>query len=133
MIIKRICSGPAFDIYAIKVSKNCQVQEYISGLELGDQKQIVALINFISEKGPPTNKEKFNPIGDSIYELKTPNGIRVLSFFGGSGLPKSLILTHGFPKPKKRSLAQEKKKAVAWRKEYFRLINKGGLLKKGEK
>jgi phage-related protein len=133
MHINKICSGAAFDIYALEIRKICQAQEYISSLELKDKKKITALINFISENGPPTNKEKFNPIGDNIYELKTGGGIRILSFFGGSSLAKSLILTHGFPKPKKRRLKQEKKKAVGWRKEYFRIIDKGDLLKKGEK
>jgi len=95
------------------------VQEYISNLENIDQKQVFALFNLILQKGPPHNEHKFRSIGDDIYELKTWRGVRILCFYGGPNLPRSLILTHGFSKPKKRGLAREKKKSVKWRREYF--------------
>ena len=68
------------------------------------QKQLFALFQLILENGPPNDKRKFNPIGDKIYELKTRSGVRILCFYGGSLLQKSLILTHGFFKPAKRVL-----------------------------
>lgn len=132
MHINKILSGSIFDIYGLAIGDLCPVQEYLLSLDLKDQKQITALITFIAENGPPTNIEKFKPLGEGIFELKTRSGIRILSFFGGSSLPRSLILTHGFPKPKPRTLQQEIRKAVKWRKEYFRLINKVKLFKKGD-
>lgn len=121
MDIIKLDSGKTFDLYALVVNEECQVQEYISSLEDKCQTQVFTLFNFILEKGPPHNEQKFRNIGDEIYELKTWRGARFLSFFGGSSLPRSLILTHGFSKPKPRGLAREKKKAVKWQKEYFRI------------
>ena len=119
MDITRIDYGPGFNLYALVIDKTYSVQEYISNLETIDQKQVVALFNLILQKGPPHNKQKFRSIGDAIYELKTRRGVRILCFYGGPNLPRSLVLTHGFSKPKRRGLASEKKKAVKWRKEYF--------------
>jgi phage-related protein len=109
--------GRSFDLYALKVDDQCLVTEYVSSLPDSVQKQIVALFDFVLEKGTPRNKEKFRSIGGKIYELKTPMGARILCFFGGSILPNSLILTHGFNKPKPKQLNREKKKAVNWMME----------------
>ena len=121
MDINKVGTGPGLNLYALVINETCLIQEYISNLEDKDQKQVFALLNFILEKGPPHDEQKFRSIGDKIYELKTRGGIRILSFFGSSSLPRSLILTHGFVKPKEKVLVQEKKKAVKWRKEYFRI------------
>lgn len=118
MYIIRLMSGKAFDLYAVELNNKCQVREYISNLDAINQKQIFSLFEFILEKGPPTNIRKFNNIGDDIYELKTRRGTRILCFYGDPKLSRSLILTHGFHKPKKRQLADEKAKAVKWHKEY---------------
>jgi phage-related protein len=120
MHIIRLYSGRAFDLYAIELSNKCQVREYLSNLDKRNETQIFSLFNSILENGPPSNERKFNHIGDGIYELKTRLGVRILSFFGDSRLPRSLILTHGFPKPKPRQLENEKTKALKWRKEYLK-------------
>ena len=124
MKIVKLLSGPAFDLYAIAIHQRCQVEEYISSLDEKDQKQVFALLNFVCEKGPPTNEEKFRNLGDKIYELKTRRGHRILSFFGGSTLRKSLVLTHAFPKPKPAELSVEKKKAVQLHEEYLETADK---------
>ena len=118
MDIIQLDSGKAFDLYALLINDKCQVKEYISNLDKINQKQIFVLFTHILEKGPPSNIQKFIYIGDGIYELKTWRGVRILSFYGDPKLPKSLILTHGFPKPKKKKLDNEKAKAVKWCKEY---------------
>jgi len=76
------------------------------------------LFNRILEIGLPHNQEKFRDIGEKIYELKTRGGIRILGFFGGLNLPKSLILTHGFYKKHNKILVRERDKALKWFKEY---------------
>jgi phage-related protein len=119
MYITKLGSGKSFDLYALVVNEEHQVQEYILSLEDKDQTQVFALFNFILEKGPPHNIQKFRNIGNEIYELKTWRGVRLLSFFGGSSLPRSLILAHGFFKPGNKELARAKKKAVKLRKEFL--------------
>jgi phage-related protein len=108
-----------FSLYGIVVKNSCLVREFIESLEEKYQKQIMSLLDFISAKGPPNNKEKFRSLGDDIFELKTRSGVRILSFFGGSNLPKSLILIHGFHKPSRKILVREKAKAISWHKKYF--------------
>jgi len=121
MNIIKLGSGEAFDLYAVVVNNKCQVKEFISSLDKINQTQIFALFSFILENGPPNNVQKFKYIGDDIYELKTWRGIRILRFYGDPKLPRSLILTHGFPKPKKKKFEDEKAKAIKWRKEYLKI------------
>jgi phage-related protein len=109
--------GRSFDLYALKIDDQCLVSEYISSLPDSAQKQIIALFDFVLEKGPPKNEERFRSIGDKIYELKTRSGARILCFFGRIISQNSLILTHGFNKPKPKQLNREKKKAVKWMME----------------
>jgi len=122
--ITKLASGPGCDLYALIIKEDCLVQEFISRLEDRDKKKILALFNFILQKGPPFNETRFRYLGDEIYELKTVSGVRILSFFGNPILRKPLILTHGFYKPKKMQLKREKKRAVNWHKEYFQIADK---------
>ena len=103
MDITQLAEGPALALYAVVSKGSCPVLEYISALNDKEQKQVIALLEWLPAHGPPHNKEKFRHLGDDIYELKTNLGIRILCFFGGDFPRKSLILTHGFPKPKKNT------------------------------
>ena len=96
-----------YNIYAIVLNKECQVQDYIEKLDDKDRTQILALFQLVLTKGPPKNELKFKNLGDKIYELKTPRGVRILCFFADSRHPRSLILTHGFFKPPKKKLKRE--------------------------
>jgi phage-related protein len=111
-------SGSGFDLFAMVVGDDCLVQSFIDNLVEKDQKQIIALFKLILDSGLPHNKEKFRHIGEQIYELKTRGGVRVLSFFGGPNLSKSLILTHGFYKKGSRILVRERQRAIDWHDEY---------------
>ncbi len=119
MDITKTISGPEFNLYAIVSDNRCFVQEFIKNLEEKDLKQVLTLFKRIVEIGLPRNEEKFRNIGEKFYELKTRRGVRVLGFFPGANLPKSLILTHGFYKSSNRIFIRERDKAVKWRKEFF--------------
>lgn len=107
-----------FSLYAIQVNNRCLVQEYIDGLGVKYQTQIINLFHQVTTTGLPKNEERFRPIGDKIYELKTRNGVRVLCFFAGPILRKTLVLTHGFLKPGRKIFQREKNKAMNWHQEY---------------
>jgi hypothetical protein len=111
-------TGQGFSLYAILVEDDCPVTDFIDSLDERYQKQVVNLFQQIATVGLPKNKERFRPIEDQIYELKTRGGVRILCFFAGSLLPRSLILTHGFFKPHRKILKRETEKAVAWRDDY---------------
>ena len=100
-----------FSLYGLVIEGVCLVQDFVDSLPDFDQTQLTNLFNSIINVGPPKSEYKFKHLGDGIYELKTRNGVRVLAFFGPWSLRKSLILTHGFPKPKKKILEREKRKA----------------------
>jgi phage-related protein len=119
MDITETISGPKFSLYAIVSDNGCFIKEFITNLEEKDLKQVLTLFKMIVETGLPQNERKFRNVGENIYELKTRRGIRILGFFAGANLPKSLILTHGFFKPNNRILIRERDKAVKWRKEFF--------------
>jgi len=123
MIITRLYTGRAFDIYGLVMDGVCLVREYIDSLNEEELKRVLVLLNRICEHGPPNNKRKYRHIGDQIYELKTHSGTRILSFYGSSGLPNSLILTHGFHKPKKKVLEREKERSVSWREPTFEIVD----------
>lgn len=120
MHIKEIARGinQGFTIYAIIVDNHCLFEEFVDNLDVKYQKPITNLLKQIFETGLPKGIERFRPIDDEIYELKTRSGVRILSFFAGPNLPKSIILTHGFHKPHGKILKRETQKAIAWLNEY---------------
>jgi phage-related protein len=120
----KLVAGEVWSVYALVEGDVCLVQQYVSTLDQKDQTQIAALLKRICAEGPLYNEEKFRTLGDDIFELKTARGIRILGFFAGPNAPKRLILTHGFRKPNPKRLQREKKKAIAWRDEYFRDTDK---------
>ncbi|MCP4399978.1 MAG: hypothetical protein GY801_22060 [bacterium] len=120
MDILLIASGAAYSLYERAENSRGQVSLYVSTLPAKDQKQVIALFQFIIEHGLPMNKEKFRHIGDRVYELKTRGGIRILGFFGAPLLQNAFILTHGLRKPKQKILMREKEKTLNWQTTYFR-------------
>jgi len=112
-------SGHGFSLYAILVDGHCIVQEFIESLDEKYQKQIINLFQNVATTGLPKSIEKFRPVDDKIYELKTRSGVRILCFFSGRILRKSLVLTHGFMKPGEKVLKREIKKAQTWFTEYI--------------
>jgi phage-related protein len=110
--------GQGFSLYADWVENHCPVLEYIELLERRYQIQIINLFHQITKTGLPKNKERFRPIGDKIYELKTKSGVRILCFFAGPNLPKSLILTHGFQKSNRKKFERQKNTALNRFREY---------------
>lgn len=125
MDIKLIADAnpPGFKLYGLFANNVCIVTDYIDSLEEKDQKQVTNLFKHITSIGLPRNKEKFRDVNDGIFELKTRRGVRILSFSGGPGLPRSLILTHGFPKPNKKIFNREKAKALRWYKEFVEIAD----------
>ncbi len=108
--------GKVFTLFGIKNGDTSLVKEFLDGMDEQNRTQMMALINRIKDHGLLHNIEKFRPLGDGIYELKTRSGSRILCFMGRS--QHSLVLTHGFPKCKPQRLKREKGRALAWYKEY---------------
>lgn len=58
----------------------------------------MALIERIAENGIIRNREKCNPVGDGLYELKHIH-VRILFFYQPGRI---IICSHGFWKPNKK-------------------------------
>jgi phage-related protein len=113
-----LASGKGFNLYAVVENRSCAVKEFIENLDEVGKTQIIALFQRILTHGLLHDEKKFRDLEDGIYELKTRSGIRVLCFFGGKLLLRSLVLTHGFPKSKKNVLGREITKARALYNKY---------------
>lgn len=110
--------GNGFSLYAVVQNNSCMVREFIENLVDSDKTQVLRLFKSVLCAGIPHNETKFRDLEGGIYELKTRSGVRILCFFGGTFLPRSLVLTHGFQKPKKKVLVRERGKALAFHEEY---------------
>lgn len=77
--------------------------------------QAVQRIEDLANSAQIRNEEKFRKIEQGIYELKTRNLVRFLCFYG---VNRTIILTHGFKKRKRKTLRQETEKALIALKEY---------------
>ena len=116
MQVEILYQGSLFALFGIKNDGKSLVEEFLDGMDEKNKTQMMALINYIKDHGPPHNEEKFRSLDDGIYELKTRGGSRILCFWGHPR--NSLVLTHGFPKSKKKRLRAEKEKALVWYREY---------------
>jgi phage-related protein len=116
MQVEIVYQGRLFTLFEIKNDGKSLVKEFLDGMDEKNKTQMMALINYIKDHGPPRNEEKFRSLDDGIYELKTRGGSRILCFWGHPR--NSLVLTHGFPKCKKKRLRAEKEKALVWYREY---------------
>lgn len=112
-----------YNLYAIVSDNKIPVNEYIDTIDPKNKTQLGSLLNRVLCKGPPKDKKKFRNLGDDIYELKTRNGARVLCFFGGILLGRSLVLTHGTDKSACKILRREKSKAINFRKDYLKDVD----------
>ena len=128
MKIAEIGSGDGYSLYALEINGEYPVQEYLKTLDDKSQKQFFALFRHIYSQGLPTNTRKFRHLGDQIYELKIRSGGRILCFIPDDILPKSLILTHGFHKPQKKTLQRETKKAKQYRTALNEYVKKNKKL-----
>ncbi len=124
MKIAEIGSGDGYSLYALEINDKYPVKEYLETLDEKSLKQFLALFEHIYSQGPPTNERKFRRIFDKIYELKIYSGGRILCFIPDESLPKSLILTHGFPKPPKKTLQREAKRTNKYRSDFIEYVNK---------
>ncbi len=118
MQTKNLLSGNRFRILALLQSNSCQVEEYIKNLDEKDQKKVLALLDRVSDNGPPKNIQKSRKIriSDDIWEFKPTSQIRILWFYDGPG---RIVLTHAFRKKRQDIPVNEVKKAEAARKSYL--------------
>ncbi len=84
----------------------------------------MALLNFSAAKGPPDNKEKYNSLGDGLYEFKSW-GLRLICFYDEGSL---IICTHGYFKQSQGMPKKEKTRALNLKNAYFEAKKRNQIL-----
>ena len=83
----------------------CQVEAYLEGLNLRDQKRVAALLSVSADLEPPRNQEKCRKLkGESFWELKAGQQ-RIFWCYDPVGT-RRIILLHGFTKKTKKTPSQ---------------------------
>lgn len=112
-----IPKGKKTILYVLKGSKKCWAREYIESLEAQDASRLLPLLLRIEDHGPPKNTEKFKPLKDGIFEIKSYQD-RLLCFHD-KNKRNSLIITHGVKKKTQKLPKEEIERAKDLRKAYY--------------
>ena len=108
MISKEIVyEGKQFTIWAITINGKCIVRDFIDGLVESEKKKVITLLQRAGDYGPPSNKEKFNHLGNGIFEFKSYQ-VRI---FCALERGKLILLTHGFIKKGRKTPKRQIEKA----------------------
>ena len=95
--------------------------EYYEELSDLQKRKLLVLFKRIGDFGKIHDITKFNFEGDSIFAFK-PQPDRFLSFFVKD---KKIIIANGFHKKSQKLPTEEKDRAIKYKKDYFKRIEKG--------
>ncbi|PJZ28767.1 type II toxin-antitoxin system RelE/ParE family toxin [Leptospira kmetyi] len=95
--------------------------EFFEELSIAEQDDFLVLVKKMADTGKIFNEQKFRNEGDKIFAFK-PKPNRFLCFFT---VGKKIIVTNGFPKRQDKLPANEKARAVAFRKDYLERMKAG--------
>jgi phage-related protein len=118
MPLLEISTGSAYRIVAWGEERKCQIMELILSLKASgnrDAERLMVLFDRTAKEGVPRNKEKWNSLGDGLFEFKA-NQVRVLCFFDRNRL---IVLTHAFLKKTQKTPVTELKRARSIRSQYL--------------
>jgi phage-related protein len=104
---------------------DCHLLEFLDELEKNFQDQADRIFFRLEEtarQGPSINPEICRKIGQEIWEFREGR-IRILWFYGENR--EIIICSHGFLKKTQKTPQNEKNRAVAARKQYFRSLAQG--------
>ncbi|HET6464895.1 MAG TPA: type II toxin-antitoxin system RelE/ParE family toxin [Nitrospiria bacterium] len=93
----------------------CEVIQFIEGLDQDDRKKADRLIKFHGDNGPHPSKQKFRIIENGFFEYKPTKQVRILGFFNGQ---REMLLTHGCVKKKDKLNPEEMEKLRKLFEEY---------------
>jgi len=105
----------------------CPVREALDALGRSDpvaHAEVVARLDHLAECGAPWDERRSRHLGQSIFELKTPRGMRILYFFDRNHV---IVCTALVCKPKPRVLRSLMRQAGEARDAY-RAASAAGIL-----
>ncbi len=113
-----------FEWYVNEGGNSPALEYYHEKLDEEQKTALSAIFDYLGicfTNGKTPNKEKISPEGDGFFAFK-PKPHRFLFFFTKG---KTVIITHGFEKKRKKLPANEKKKAETCRGDYELRTTKG--------
>lgn len=107
--------GWRFEWYVNDKGNSPGIEYYHEKLDENEKDELTALFESLAEcEGQLKNKEKIRNEGDKLFAFK-PRPHRFMAFFVKG---KTVIITHGFSKKRDDLPPNEKKKALAYRRDY---------------
>ena len=118
MRLRKVAQGAKFDVYVLDRKSsgppNEPAWDFLTGLDAKRHKAMIHRIQTHAQRGPLLNTQMSRRLEDGIFEFKTPNGDRLLFFYGER---RQTILTNGFTKGAR--LATELRTAKQLRGEWI--------------
>jgi phage-related protein len=85
--------------------------------------KLTAVLSDVADNGPTRDTTKFKKLkGSDLYEFKSPQGLRLLCFWGDG-----IICTHGYVKDSQKAPKNEIDRAERLKSEYTRAKEQGTL------
>ena len=104
----------------------CPLQDFLGGFDAGagvEERKMLALLDRTSKHGTPSNKEKFSPLRNDIWEFKTTK-YRALCFFDAN---RVIVCTNGFEKNQRKTPPGEIERAMRERQRYIEAKSLGAI------
>jgi putative component of toxin-antitoxin plasmid stabilization module len=114
-----ITAGTWIIVATIDDRGRCRVRDQMEAIMLSDRvahAQLLALLGRVAVTGPPKDERRSRPLGDGVFELKTPRGLRLIYFFGRT---RQVVCADVCRKPKPRDLLQVVRRARDLREAYL--------------
>jgi phage-related protein len=126
MVLFEIAKARYF-VYAIgKDERHCPLVDFLESVGSNLQKdgdRVLALLERVSEKGPPRITDISHQIKDNLFEF-IQGRLRVLWFYDEG---KLIICTHGFIKKTQKTPSSETDQALSMRENYLQEKRKSPL------
>ena len=109
--------GKALTVFALVVDGQCEVVEFIDGLQEPDRRKAFALLKCSADLGVPYNEQKFKDIEGvaNLFEFKPTNKVRLLCFRES----RDYIVVLGVIKKRSRLRSQDIEKAQRLRDQFL--------------
>lgn len=109
--------GEMYTVKALVTTQGkCYFKKFYDNLEKAEKAKTLALIKFFANRKRIANKEKFNYLGDKLWELKPTDQVRFPGFYHKE---KVFIITHGFKKKERTTPPKQIRRAKNCRERFL--------------
>jgi putative component of toxin-antitoxin plasmid stabilization module len=128
MRLETIAGGAWLVVAVVDPRGHCPVKEALDTIERDDRTahaELAALLSRIAQAGPPRDERRSRHLGAGVFELKTPQGFRIIYFFDRGRL---IVCSELCRKPKPRDFSALIRRAQRFRAAYFAASAAGDIV-----